>query len=74
MFEEEEGPVVKNRPEVIVEEQTSNIKDMLMDAGLLKIDQEKINEDHGSALKFSSNSSFKSYSDNNMSANEFCTY
>lgn len=55
---------------MIVEEKPEQINNMLAVAGILKVEDEE--ENRRDIFPFSSRSSFRSYSDNNMSANEFC--
>jgi hypothetical protein len=70
-FEEEHNPNKEQRHDVVVEEQQENIRDLLKDAGILKEEHEVVDR---SAIRFSSRSSFKSYSENNNveSDNQFC--
>lgn len=61
-FEEDPNPNKEQRHDVVVEEQQENIRDLLKDAGILKEEHEVVDR---SAIRFSSRSSFKSYSENN---------
>lgn len=56
--------VVKPKPnDVVVKDEEQGIKDLLKDAGLLQFDQSDVHSMNG--FKFSSKSSFKSYSEKN---------
>lgn len=59
------------KPEIVVEADQTNIRDILKDAGILKEEQSQVDR---SVIRFSSRSSFKSYSENNNieSDNQFC--
>lgn len=70
-FEEDPNPHKDHRHDVVVEEQQENIRDLLKDAGILKEEHEVVDR---SAIRLSSRSSFRSYSENNNleSDNQFC--
>lgn len=60
-------PPKKN--DVVIKDEEQGIKDLLKDAGLLQFDQSDAHSLNG--LKFSSRSSFKSYSEKNDSDQQF---
>jgi UDP-N-acetylglucosamine transferase subunit ALG13 len=62
---------VKKKNEIVVKDEEQGIKDLLKDAGLLQYDNSEVQSVNG--FKFSSRSSFKSYSEKNDSDNQFCT-
>ena len=62
-------PPKKN--DVVIKDEEQGIKDLLKDAGLLQFDQSDAHSMNG--FKFSSRSSFKSYSEKNDSDQQFCT-
>jgi hypothetical protein len=65
----EEAPQPKKN-DVVVKDEEQGIKDMLKDAGLLQFDHNDAHSLNG--FKFSSRSSFKSYSEKNDSDPQFC--
>jgi hypothetical protein len=60
----------KTKNDVVVKDEEQGIKDLLKDAGLLQFDQADAHSVNG--FKFSSRSSFKSYSEKNESDPQFC--
>ncbi len=71
--EEEEEQAKQMKPEIVIQADQTNIRDILKDAGILKEQQSQVDR---SVIRFSSRSSFKSYSENNNieSDNQFCNY
>lgn len=62
--------LTKPKNDVVVKDEEQGIKDLLKDAGLLQFNQSDAHSLNG--LKFSSRSSFKSYSEKNESDQQFC--